>query len=58
MVLTPPQYDMKPFKYPLPAELQMYATLFKQCGVQEKFDCSVLIGVLHDIKKKYIDDGM
>ena len=53
-----PQYDMRPFKYPLPTELQMYKSLFSKCGVQEKFDFAVLIDVLHDINAKHKTIGL
>ena len=44
---------MRPFKYPLPAELQLYKSLFSKSGVQEKFDFTVLIDVLHEIRAKH-----
>ncbi len=49
---------MRPFKYPLPAELQLYRSLFSKCGVQEKFSVTVLIDVLHDINAKHRAAGV
>ena len=44
---------MRPFKYPLPAELQLYKSLFSRCGVQDKFNVSTLTDVLRDINDKH-----
>ena len=53
MLSSKPRIDLAPYIRPLPSELKRFIHLFGCFGVKSQSDSTILLQVLHAIKKKY-----